>query len=285
MAARIELADRPIIITGGGSGIGAATAIACAGVGMPVVVAGRRPDMLDAVVNRIQESGGKASACAVDVTDAEHAALLIEHCHQTYGQPWAVFANAGRGLDRAGHSTTSQELRDIFEVNFFAAHNLLAEAATHMIRENSGGHLMMCASCVSKFSPPYHAAYAATKAAQDLYCQSMRLELAPAGIHVSTVHPITTTTDFFNVSADVSGRSGIRSGLDHTPKIFRQSPERVARAIVKCLQKPVPEVWTSKLVRMTAALRNICPKLMDRQMRRMLDPSRIQGEKATRNSH
>jgi len=285
MAARIELADRPIIITGGGSGIGEATAIACADVGMPVVVAGRRADMLHAVVSRIQESGGEASACPVDVTEADHAAHLIQHCHQAYGQPWAVFANAGRGLDRAAHLTTSQELRDIFEVNFFAAHHLLSEAAAHMIRENSGGHLMMCASCVSKFSPPYHAAYAATKAAQDLYCQSMRLELAPAGIHVSTVHPITTTTDFFDVSADVSGRSGTRSGLDHTPKMFRQPPEKVSRAIVKCLRKPVPEVWTSNLVRMTAALRNIFPKLMDREMRRMLEPSRIQGEDASRNTH
>ena len=149
-------------------------------------------------------------------------------------------------------------------------------------RQPDGGWLpsspdtcLACSSCVAKFALPYFGAYAATKGAQDLFCQAMRVELAPAGIHVSTVHPITTTTEFFDVSAQVSARTDHPTGLHHTPRTFRQSPDRVGRAVVRCLRRPRPEVWTSRMARIMAALRGVCPRLMDRQFRSMLDSSRL----------
>jgi len=263
------------VITGGGTGIGAATAIACAAKGMPVLVAGRRPDPLQHTVQAIKDAGGECIGMPLDVTDPDHAAQLLDVATEAFGSPWAVFANAGRGLDRPAHRTTETELRALFDVNFFATCRLLNVAAERMLDAQTGGHLLACSSCVAKFSVPYHAAYAATKASQDLYCQSMRVELAPVGIHVSTVHPISTTTEFFDVSASVSGRSDAPTGFDLTPRWFRQSPERVAKAIVKCLRRPRPEVWTSRLVRMTSAVRTLWPRVMDRQFRRMLDEDRL----------
>ena len=271
----MDLAGRPIVITGGGTGIGAAAAQACAAAGMPVCIAGRRAEPLQRIVAAIKDAGGQCIGMPLDVTDADHAAMLLDAATEAFGPPWAVFANAGRGLDRLAHRTTEAELRELFEVNFFATCRLLNIAADRMLDAQSGGHLLACSSCVAKFSVPYHAAYAATKASQDLYCQSMRLELVSAGIHVSTVHPITTTTEFFDVSAGVSGRSDAPTGLDLTPRWFQQSPERVAKAIVKCLRKPRPEVWTSKLVRMTSAIRTLWPTVMDWQFRRMLDADRL----------
>jgi len=271
MPRRVKLGGKPIVITGGGTGIGAATAKVCAAAGMPVVLAGRRIEPLEATKADIESSGGRAYVVSVDVTDGNHAKEILDAGEEAFGPTWAVFANAGRGLDRAGHATTEEEMRSIFEVNFFATHVLLTEAAERMLERGGGGHLLACASCVSKFSPPYHGAYAASKAAQDLFCQAMRLELAPSGIFVSTIHPITTTTEFFDVSARVSGRSTERTGVHLTPKFFRQDAERVAKSIFKCLRKPVPEVWTSTIVRVTAAMRTLRPTLMDRQMKRMLD--------------
>ncbi len=275
MAARIELAGRPIIITGGGSGIGAATASACAKAGMPVLIAGRRAEPLQRTAASIESTGGTCATLTVDVTDTGHEDELLAAADASIGPPWAVFANAGRGLDRPAHATDDDEMRSLFDVNFFATHRLLRAAAGRLMEQGTGGHLLACASCVSKFSPPYHGAYAATKAAMDLYCQAMRLELAPVGIHVSTIHPITTVTDFFDVSAEISGRPHTQSGIDHTPKFLQQSPERVASAIVRCLRRPTPEVWTSRLVRATAAVRGLFPRVMDRQMRAMLESERL----------
>ncbi len=238
---------------------------------MPVVLAGRRMEPLQHVCSQLD----RGVAIQTDVTVGDHANELLDAAEEAFGPPWAVLANAGRGLDRTAHATTTEELRELFEVNFFATHLLLSEAAARMIDHGRGGHLLASASCVSKFAPPYHGAYAATKAAQDLFCQAMRLELAPAGIHVSTVHPVTTITDFFDTSAELSGREDGRSGIDHTPRFLQQSPDRVAAAILRCLRRPVPEVWTSRLVRMSAALRALRPTLMDRSMRKMLESDRL----------
>ena len=273
--------DRPVVvITGASSGIGAETALAYAAKGYAVVLAARREDKLQVVAERCRTQVGEDLSLIVttDVTQRDQVEALAAATMERFGRIDAWSNNAGYGQFGRVHELDEQDVRDIFEVNFFASQALLGEAARRMVGAKSGGHLLACASCVSKFSPPYHGAYAATKAAQDLYCQAIRLELAPAGIHVSTIHPITTTTDFFDVSADVSGRPGGSSGIDHTPRMFRQSADRVAAAILRCLRKPVPEVWTSRVVRLTAALRTLRPSIVDRQMRGMLDHDRLTGE-------
>ena len=271
----IDLAGRSIVITGGGTGIGAATARACAEAGMSIVVSGRRPEPLQSVVAMIERAGGQARGVPLDVTDPGHAALLLDVAKECYGEPWAVFANAGHGLDRPAHRMTDEEHRGIFEINYFATHVLLAEAARRMIDHARGGHLLACSSCVSKFAPPYHAAYSATKAAQDMLCQAMRMELKPAGIHVSSVHPIATMTDFFDTSASISDRESAPRGIEQSPRFFRQPPERIGKAVVKCLRRPRPEVWTSRIVRYTLMMRQAIPRLMDRNLRGMLESDRL----------
>ena len=130
----MDLSGRPIVITGGGTGIGAATARACAAAGMPVLIAGRRVEPLKETAVQVKAAGGRCEHMQVDVTDPTHAATLLDAAEAAFGFPWAVFANAGRGLDRAGHRTSDAELRDIFEVNFFASCRLLNEAANRMLR-------------------------------------------------------------------------------------------------------------------------------------------------------
>ena len=139
---------------------------------------------------------------------------------------------------------------------------------------------MMCSSCIAKFTLPYYSAYSATKAAQNHICRAMRLELEPHGIHVSSVLPITTTTEFFKVTRSHSGgnsrnarsREGNdRAVPDHTSRFFLQPPERVARAIVKCLRKPRAEVWTSHLPRVAAGLFTVFPSIFDMAMRAQVE--------------
>ncbi len=265
---RIPLDGRVLVITGGGTGIGAATARVAAGARMSVCVVGRRPEPLQDVVDSITATGGQAVAIVADVTDPSSSVRILDEVETRLGFPWAVFANAGRGLDRTGHETSPEELREIFDVNFFSTHAMLAEAARRMVDRSEGGHLLACASCLSRFSVPGHAAYSATKASQDMLCQSMRIELLPHRIFVSSVHPITTTTEFFETAARHSG-SGPSRVLDDTPRLFHQTPERVGRAIIRCLRRPRPEVWTSQLVRLAAVARLAWPRLFDRRLVRM----------------
>lgn len=263
-----DLTDKVIIITGASSGIGTATAIECARAGMDVVLNARRADRLDAVNGQIRSLGRRAVAVVGDVTDATNSDRLLNAAEGEFGRFDAVFANAGYGSESAMTEFSTEALREMFETNFFASVDLLQKAARRLMREGKPGHLLMCSSCLARFSLPLHGHYAATKAAQCQVCWSMRAELRPHGIEVSSVMPVTTTTEFFEVSARRGGRSARpRMIPEHSPRLFTQPPERVARAIVRCLRKPVAEVWTSRIVRTVAGVMTMFPRFTDGIMR------------------
>lgn len=261
-----QLTGQVMIITGASSGIGAATAIACAKAGMNVVINARREVRLQAVAAQVEAHGGRAVIVAGDVATPGISEQMLDAAVDAFGRCDAVFANAGYGLERSMTEVTPAELREMFEVNFFAGVDLLQKAAKRWIARGQGGHLLMCSSCLAKFSLPLNGPYCATKAAQNQICRAMRIELKPHGIHVASVHPIGTYTEFFESSTK---RSGKDSSDDHqpivsnTPRMFMQPPERVANAVIRCLRRPTPEVWTSTFVRLAAALMVASPRLGD----------------------
>jgi short-subunit dehydrogenase len=255
-----DLHAKPIAITGASSGIGRATALACAEAGMLVSVMARRSEMLDDLVGEIHASGGRAAAFAGDVADPDACAAFIAHSERELGPLHAVFANAGFGYEKPTWSTPEDELRRIFEVNFWGSLNVIRPALPGMI-ERGRGHVLFCSSCLSKLSVPCYGAYSATKACQDHFGRAMRHELRSSGVHVSTVHPIGTRTEFFDTAADLSG--GELRLMDRTKHTFMQPPERVASAVVKCLKKPRGEVWTSVPTRLGFAVATALPGLTD----------------------
>tara|TARA_B100001059_G_scaffold232777_1_gene271340 strand:- start:620 stop:1480 length:861 start_codon:yes stop_codon:yes gene_type:complete len=267
-----ELAGATIIVTGASSGIGAATAVACGAKGMNVVLGGRRSDRLEQVARKVESVGGTTSIVIGDVRDRTNTANLLNDAVDVFGGVDFVFANAGYSMERSFVTMSEDEIRSMFETNFFASVALVKEAALRWIESDRGGHVILCSSCVSKFPLPFQGVYAATKGAQALVARAMRHELAPFGIRVSTVHPVTTRTEFFDRSAE---RSGFRRGAygregvpDHAPRLFVQSPERVANAVVRGLQTAPSEIWTSWIVRMASALFTLFPRLQDLVMHR-----------------
>lgn len=262
-----ELADKSIVITGGSSGIGAATAIECARAGMDCVLVARRRDRLEAVAAEVARLGRRAELVACDIADPRSSEAILDAAERAFGGFHAVFANAGYGLERDVLATPIDEMRRMFEVNFFSGAELLQQAARRLLAAERPGHLLMCSSCVAKFTLPRHGAYSATKAAQAMVARAMRSELAHHGIEVSTVHPVTTTTEFFEVAAG-DDRGHLRDGVPpHVPALFVQKPDRIGKAVVRCLRRPHPEVWTSHVVRLTAGMFTAFPFLQEWVMR------------------
>ncbi len=261
------LEGKVAIITGASSGIGAATARAMATAGIDVVLVARRRDKLEEVAKSIRNLGRRAHVVVGDVSDTPHVTAVLDEAERHFGHFDIVFSNAGYGMERPVHLMEDADLRAMFEVNFFSSVALLRESAIRLRRAKRPGHLLMCSSCLSKFSMPDQGAYAATKAAQEAICRAMRFELAADHIEVASVHPVTTTTEFFSESAQRSGTKG-GSVPDHAPKLFVQSPERVADAIVACLRRPRSEVWTSHIVRLSSALFTAFPWILDLVLRR-----------------
>lgn len=271
----LPLEGSVIVITGASAGIGAATALACADAGMDVVLHGRREERLREMLAEVTRRGRRGAHVVGDVREAGMSERLLETAETQFGRVDVVFANAGYGINIPFHEQPADALRQIFEVNFFAACDLVWAAARRWLEAGRGGHLLMCSSCLAKFTLPTYGAYSATKAAQNHVCRALRMDLRGRGIEVSSVHPITTRTEFFDVAEKASRAAG--AGRVRAPRgTGGQSAETVARAVVRCLRKPRPEVWTSGLTRFAASAMTLWPGLMDVVGRRLIPTEKRQ---------
>src|ERR1044071_3959181 len=174
----MDLSGKPIAITGASSGIGRATAAACAAAGMPVALGARRLEKLQAAVDEIRRAGGRAIAVEMDVDRPRDCDAFVERTVGEFGSIHAVFANAGYGLERPIAAITDAELRAIFETNFFGTMNTIRPALAAM---KGAGHVLVCSSCLAKVGTPFVGAYSATKAAQDHIARAMRIEMRGTG--------------------------------------------------------------------------------------------------------
>ena len=251
---KIPLEGKSILITGASSGIGEATARACTKAGMRCVITARRTKRLQTLA---RDLGDTCTYISGDVTEAGFNAQLLDEAGDTY----AIFANAGFGLDQKMINSDQQQFRNLFNTNVFAPVELASLAAKKMAANNSG-HILFCASCLSKFATPSHGAYCASKSALEAVAKSMRMELKEDAVFVSTVHPIGTRTEFFDMSATRSGKK--QSDFEsQTPSWLMQHPDKVANAIVRCLRRPKPEVWTSVPMRLISTSFSALPRLSE----------------------
>jgi NAD(P)-dependent dehydrogenase (short-subunit alcohol dehydrogenase family) len=162
------------------------------------------------------------------------------------------------------HRMTDDGLRAMFETNFFSSVELCNEAARRLIAVRRPGHLIMCSSCVAKFTLPGFGAYSASKAAQAHVARAMAYELRPHGIMVSSVHPVTTATEFFEVVRESLHDGETQQYAIHDMnKFFVQRPEKVARAIARAVGTRRTEIWTSLPTRVAAGAITAFPWLID----------------------
>jgi len=263
-----NLTGRVIVITGASSGIGAATAVACARAGMDVALAARREDRLCKVAELVRSYGTRARVVPCDVQRDGDVSNLIKSTMCEWGRLDALFANAGYGLFSKVADTSPALIRDIFETNFWGTVRCIQEVVPVM-RGKGGGHLLICASAVSEIGLPMYGYYAATKAAQDAIAGAMRAELAEEHILVSSVHPIGTETEFFDVVRQISPDAH-GDECFNTPSRLTHTAEKVARSVVNCLRRPRPEVWPSAPARLGLAMTTAVPCLSAWSMNNLL---------------
>jgi short-subunit dehydrogenase len=253
---RRELKDRVAVITGASSGIGRAAALALAREGVQVVLGARRMDRLREAAETIQRAGGKARALRTDVTEPGEVGRLVDEAVAAFGRLDILVNNAGLGYFGPLESMPREEIRHLFEVNVMGTiHGI--QAAVPVMRSQRSGHIINISSVLGKRATPGSAVYAATKFAQVALTESLRLELADAGIDVSVICPVTTTTEFFAVAT-------ARSPMKHDPAGPVYSAEQVAEIIVRCARRPRAEVIIYPPVRLMVVLNAVWPGLMDR---------------------
>ena len=254
------MSDRPVaIVTGASSGIGLATALALARRGYAVVLAARRADRLAEVARRCERAGGKAAAVPTDVAVEAQVDALVATAEETFGGVDVMVNNAGFGIHARVHETTGEQMRRIFEVNFFGVFYGCRAVAPIMIRRRRG-HIFNVSSVIGKRGTPFNGAYCATKFAVVGLSDAMRVELKPYNVRVTCVCPGLTDTEFFDRVE--GGGSRARSSFARLRTL--QPPHAVARKIAATVGKSTPELILTPGGKFLALAAAVSPRLTDR---------------------
>ena len=235
--ARREIGGMRTIITGSSSGIGAAIARELASQGARCVIVARRLDKLEAVAEEIRaENRGRAEIEIVlgDITDPMIRKAAVERSVIAFGGLDALVNNAGIGGFGRFAEGTPQRLRQIMEVNFFAAAELTREALP-ALQEGRSSIVVNVGSILGHRGIPRMSEYCSSKFALQGLSQSLRIELQSVGIDLLMVSPGTTETEFYN--SVVHGR-----GKVPWPKGRGTSSAGVARSTVKAIRRGKREI-------------------------------------------
>lgn len=190
----IDLNQKVALVTGGGSGIGRAIAMALAGQGARVAVCGRRPAPLEAVVQTIQAGGGTALAVQADVAEAGDVSRLVQKTIDTFGPVHILVNNAGIGGGGTIHDHDLERWDRIMAVNLRAPF-LLARAVLPLMRQQREGHIINISSESGLEYYPGNGAYGVSKHALNALGEYIQRENQELGIRVNTICPGMVVTE------------------------------------------------------------------------------------------
>jgi hypothetical protein len=251
----MQVKDAVVIVTGASAGIGRETALEFARQGARVVVAARREDRLRRLAAEIEGMGAQALVVQADVARTEDVERMVGAAIDRFGRVDVLVNNAGFGFSGTVEETTEADMRELMDVNYMGAFNAIRAVLPHM-RAQRRGHIVNVASVVGRFAFPYHGAYSATKFALIGLTEALRGELDGSGVTATVVLPGTTRTEFFDVQRTNDGHVSAPTGPT-------QAPDAVARAIVRSLSRPVPEVNMVRMFRVAYGLHGFFPALRD----------------------
>ena len=176
------------VITGASSGIGRSLAKRLAARGETVVALARRRELLESLVAEIERDGGRAGAVACDVTDPDQVRRAFEEVEDRFGPPDRLIANAGGGSKTKVEDFQASQIEALLALNVLGVANCI-EAVLPAMRARRAGHIVATSSLASYRGLPRAAGYCGAKAALSAMIESLRVDLAPQGIHVTLLLP------------------------------------------------------------------------------------------------
>ncbi len=224
------LDDQVAIVTGAGSGIGRAAALALSGEGAAVVLAGRRPQALRATAKDVAERNGRALVRTVDLSEVGQACDLAAWTERELGRIDVLVNNAGINSRVRSVCRTPVESWDrLFAVNSRAPMALTQAVLPGMLARGGGTIVAVGSFAAVQPSPLSGAAYSASKAALRNYVQSINAELRNRGIRACVINPGEVDTPILDdrpLPPDAAARATMIQ------------PEDIAAAILFCATMP-----------------------------------------------
>lgn len=219
------------LVLGASSGIGRATALRLAELGVPVVLASRSQDALEAVAQECREAGGTATVVVLDVRDAPAVEGVVAAAGAEFGRGLAVVHAASVVAYGVFEEVPPDVVTSVIETNVLGTVTV-ARASLHAFRRHGGGHLVVVGSLLGEIAVPLMSAYVLSKWAVHGLVRSLQIETRDReGVSVSLVAPGGIDTPIYQRAATVLGRHG-------KPPPPVGTAEDVADAVIRVLHHP-----------------------------------------------
>ena len=205
-----RLKGRHILITGGGTGIGAAIAGRLASEGARLSLLARDGERLREVIGGLSASAGvEHFSMSCDVRDAQAVQAAVGAAALECGPLYACIANAGVGGPNGPTDEGGDRWDDLVLTNLSGTYHTLRAALQHLCPEGSARHLVVISSILARIGVPGYSGYCASKAGLLGLVRSMSAELAPSDVQVNAVCP-----GWVNTSMATEGIEGMAAGMD-----------------------------------------------------------------------
>jgi len=253
----MQIADSVILITGASQGIGAACATAFRRRGAKLALIARNQAKLAAV------AGSDALVLAGDITDAAFRQEAMDKTLQTYGAIDVLINNAGIGLYLPASNAPVAQVRELFELNFFAPLALSQLAIPHM-RQRGRGMLVNISSIAGEVTLPWFTLYSTSKHALGSLTTGLRMELERDGIRAMTVCPGYVNTEFQQHAIAGTPPASLQRG-----RPLSVTAAECAEAIVRGVERDSRLVVTPRVGWAVIWLHRLFPAAVDRYLMRM----------------
>jgi len=201
--------NKIVLVTGGTSGIGKATALAFAEAGAKVVITGRREKEGADVAAEIARNGGTAAFVRADVAKDADVVKAIDFVVSTHGRLDVAFNNAGVEMTGPLNEVTEEQYRRTFDINVWGVLNSMKHEVAAMLK-TGGGAIVNTSSIFGHIGVSPSSIYVGTKHAVEGLTKAVALEFAKQGIRVNSVAPGLIATDMID---RVAGKEGDRRNL------------------------------------------------------------------------
>jgi NAD(P)-dependent dehydrogenase (short-subunit alcohol dehydrogenase family) len=225
-----EFKNKNVLITGGTSGIGRATALAFAKAGANVVITGRREKEGSEVVSEGKRAGGSVTFFKGDITKNEDVQKAVETVLDKYGPLNVAFNNAGVELLAPLDKVTEGAFRRVFDINVWGVLNSMKHEVSAMLK-SGGGAIINNSSVFGHLGFPNSSVYVASKHAVEGLTKAIALEFAKQDVRVNSVAPGAVATDM--VQRIAGGEAAAWEGIKAAHPVGRiGTVEEIAAAVL-----------------------------------------------------
>jgi len=253
---RRDLKGAVVVITGGSSGIGHATALAFARRGARVVIASRGGDALGRVLRELKAKGAEGLAIPADVSQWHDVERIAHETISRFGRIDVWINDAAVAEWAFIDEMTPEEMSRVVDVNVLGVMYGVRAALPHLKR--SGGVIINVASALADRAIPLLSTYSASKAAVKSFSDSLRMELKAmqANVDVVTILPSSINTPFYRWGPS-------KLGVRPHPVSVIYPPQLVADAIVSAAERPQREIFVGVMGKLLSVAERISPRMMD----------------------